>query len=227
MNLHTAITRVGITGADVLAASQLVHLCIWYLGFWLQLNQQWLQTLTSSFGNQWKEECDFWTICVHSIFIFKNLRSCLSKLVHFLVSFSPLTPACCSVACGKYKSNSKARKTFFLYSIKITNKHMPQSTSCLNPTRVNPVSFCVWIFQVPSHLESPGKFHLQQAQRQQVRQYLSTSLGAKNGSQCPSQPPEHGMPPGPGSSAPNSPMALLTLSSNCEKEVHPFVWVFF
>ncbi|XP_062267180.1 melanocyte inducing transcription factor a isoform X8 [Platichthys flesus] len=27
------------------------------------------------------------------------------------------------------------------------------------------------------------------------------------------------MPPGPGSSAPNSPMALLTLSSNCEKEM--------
>lgn len=52
-----------------------------------------------------------------------------------------------------------------------------------------------------------------------MRQYLSTTLGGKAGSQCPSQPPEHGMPPGPGSSAPNSPMALLTLSSNCEKEV--------
>ncbi|XP_072308012.1 melanocyte inducing transcription factor a isoform X2 [Eucyclogobius newberryi] len=61
--------------------------------------------------------------------------------------------------------------------------------------------------------------HYQQAQRQQVRQYLSTTLGGKTGSQCPSQPPEHGMPPGPGSSAPNSPMALLTLGSNCEKEM--------
>ncbi|XP_071385431.1 melanocyte inducing transcription factor a isoform X5 [Centroberyx affinis] len=74
-------------------------------------------------------------------------------------------------------------------------------------------------YQVQSHLENPTKYHIQQTQRQQVRQYLSTTLGGKAGSQCPSQPPEHGMPPGPGSSAPNSPMALLTLSSNCEKEV--------
>uniref|UniRef100_A0A669D2E3 Melanocyte inducing transcription factor a n=2 Tax=Oreochromis TaxID=8139 RepID=A0A669D2E3_ORENI len=69
-------------------------------------------------------------------------------------------------------------------------------------------------YQVQTHLESPTKYHIQQAQRQQVRQYLSTTLGGKAGS----QPPEHSMPPGPGSSAPNSPMALLTLSSNCEKE---------
>ncbi|XP_071385417.1 melanocyte inducing transcription factor a isoform X3 [Centroberyx affinis] len=74
-------------------------------------------------------------------------------------------------------------------------------------------------YQVQSHLENPTKYHIQQTQRQQVRQYLSTTLGGKAGSQCPSQPPEHGMPPGPGSSAPNSPMALLTLSSNCEKEM--------
>ncbi|XP_049443412.1 melanocyte inducing transcription factor a [Epinephelus fuscoguttatus] len=75
------------------------------------------------------------------------------------------------------------------------------------------------VVKVQSHLENPTKYHIQQAQRQQVRQYLSTTLGGKAGSQCPSQPPEHGMPPGPGSSAPNSPMALLTLSSNCEKEM--------
>ncbi|XP_067361596.1 melanocyte inducing transcription factor a isoform X4 [Channa argus] len=74
-------------------------------------------------------------------------------------------------------------------------------------------------YQVQSHLENPTKYHIQQTQRQQVRQYLSTALGGKAGGQCPSQPPEHGMPPGPGSSAPNSPMALLTLSSNCEKEM--------
>ncbi|XP_038872677.1 microphthalmia-associated transcription factor-like isoform X3 [Salvelinus namaycush] len=79
-------------------------------------------------------------------------------------------------------------------------------------------------YQVQTHLENPTKYHIQQAQRQQVRQYLSTTLGGKPGSQasslqCHSQPPEHGMLPGPGSSAPNSPMALLTLTSNCEKEV--------
>ncbi|XP_061915728.1 melanocyte inducing transcription factor a isoform X2 [Entelurus aequoreus] len=74
-------------------------------------------------------------------------------------------------------------------------------------------------YQVPSHLENPNKYHIQQNQRQQVRQYLSNNLGGKAGAQCPGQPPEHGMPPGPGSSAPNSPMAHLTLTSNCEKEM--------
>ncbi|KAG7494199.1 microphthalmia-associated transcription factor-like isoform X1 [Solea senegalensis] len=74
-------------------------------------------------------------------------------------------------------------------------------------------------YQVPSHLDNPSKYHIQQPQRQQVRQFLSSTLGGKAGSQCPSQPPEYGMPPGARSSAPNSPMALLTLSSNCEKEM--------
>ncbi|XP_037108266.1 microphthalmia-associated transcription factor-like isoform X2 [Syngnathus acus] len=74
-------------------------------------------------------------------------------------------------------------------------------------------------YQVQSHLENPNKYHIQQNQRQQVRQYLSSTLGGKAGAQCPSQPPEHGMPPGSASSAPNSPMAHLTLTSNCEKEM--------
>ncbi|XP_067316298.1 melanocyte inducing transcription factor a isoform X5 [Pseudorasbora parva] len=77
-------------------------------------------------------------------------------------------------------------------------------------------------YQVQTHLESPSKYHIQQTQRQQVKHYLSSALGAKLSPQAntgpgPSQPPEHGMPPGPGASAPNSPMALLTL--NCEKEM--------
>ncbi|KAL4655918.1 microphthalmia-associated transcription factor isoform X1 [Arapaima gigas] len=80
------------------------------------------------------------------------------------------------------------------------------------------------VLKVQTHLENPTKYHIQQAQRQQVKQYLSTTLGNKLGTQavslpCAPQPPEHGMPPGPGSSAPNSPMALLTLSSTCEKEM--------
>uniref|UniRef100_A0A3Q2PRF4 Melanocyte inducing transcription factor a n=1 Tax=Fundulus heteroclitus TaxID=8078 RepID=A0A3Q2PRF4_FUNHE len=78
-------------------------------------------------------------------------------------------------------------------------------------------------YQVQSHLESPTKYHIQPAQRQQVRQYLSTGLGGKAGSQCPSQPPEHSMPPGTAGSAPNSPMALLTIGTNCEKEVRLFM----
>ncbi|XP_053455508.1 microphthalmia-associated transcription factor isoform X8 [Nycticebus coucang] len=54
------------------------------------------------------------------------------------------------------------------------------------------------VLKVQTHLENPTKYHIQQAQRQ--------------------QPGDHVMPPVPGSSAPNSPMAMLTLNSNCEKE---------
>ncbi|XP_063147638.1 microphthalmia-associated transcription factor isoform X2 [Candoia aspera] len=76
---------------------------------------------------------------------------------------------------------------------------------------------------VQTHLENPTKYHIQQAQRQQVKQYLSTTLANKHNNQalslpCPNQPSDHVMPPGTGSSAPNSPMAMLTLNSNCEKE---------
>ncbi|NXU64100.1 MITF factor, partial [Horornis vulcanius] len=79
------------------------------------------------------------------------------------------------------------------------------------------------VVQVQTHLENPTKYHIQQAQRQQVKQYLSTTLANKHANQalslpCPNQPGDHVMPPGTGSSAPNSPMAMLTLNSNCEKE---------
>ncbi|KAI5619509.1 microphthalmia-associated transcription factor isoform 1, partial [Silurus asotus] len=74
-------------------------------------------------------------------------------------------------------------------------------------------------YQVQTHLEGPNKYHLQQSPRQQVKHYLPSTLGAKLSPPLNSQHPEHGMPPGPGASAPNSPMALLTLSNNCEKEM--------
>lgn len=80
--------------------------------------------------------------------------------------------------------------------------------------------------QVQTHLENPTKYHIQQAQRQQVKQYLSTTLANKHANQvvslpCANQPGDHVMPPVPGSSAPNSPMAMLTLNSTCDKEVIP------
>ncbi|KAG7326659.1 hypothetical protein KOW79_010060 [Hemibagrus wyckioides] len=74
-------------------------------------------------------------------------------------------------------------------------------------------------YQVQTHLESSNKYHLQQSPRQQVKHYLPSTLGAKLSPPLNSQHPEHGMPPGPGASAPNSPMALLTLTNNCEKEM--------
>uniref|UniRef100_A0AAQ4QWY6 Melanocyte inducing transcription factor n=1 Tax=Gasterosteus aculeatus aculeatus TaxID=481459 RepID=A0AAQ4QWY6_GASAC len=76
------------------------------------------------------------------------------------------------------------------------------------------------VFKVQTHLENPTKYHIQHSQQQQVKRYLG-----KLGSQvlnlpCHNQSSDHGgMPPGPGNSAPNSPMALLTLNSNCEKEM--------
>ncbi|XP_034394031.1 microphthalmia-associated transcription factor-like [Cyclopterus lumpus] len=77
------------------------------------------------------------------------------------------------------------------------------------------------VLKVQTHLENPTKYHIQRSQQQQVKRYLG-----KLGSQvlslpCRNQSSDHGgMPPGPGNSAPNSPMALLTLnSSNCEKEM--------
>ncbi|XP_072136666.1 microphthalmia-associated transcription factor-like isoform X10 [Mobula birostris] len=80
------------------------------------------------------------------------------------------------------------------------------------------------VLKVQTHLENPTKYHIQQAQRQQVKQYLSTTLGNKLTNQplsmpCSNQTSDHVMPPGNGSSAPNSPMAMLNISSNCEKEV--------
>lgn len=76
--------------------------------------------------------------------------------------------------------------------------------------------------QVQTHLENPTKYHIQQAQRQQVKQYLSTTLGnvavnrtlgvtaAQQSTSAPEAAPA-------ASSAPNSPMALLNIGSNKEE----------
>ncbi|XP_075430412.1 microphthalmia-associated transcription factor isoform X2 [Ascaphus truei] len=75
------------------------------------------------------------------------------------------------------------------------------------------------VLKVQTHLENPTKYHIQQAQKQQVKQYLSTAKHSNHALSLPclNQPGDHIMPPG--SSAPNSPMAMLTLSSTCEKEM--------
>lgn len=70
------------------------------------------------------------------------------------------------------------------------------------------------VLKVQTHLENPTKYHIQQSQQQQVKRYLG-KLGSQVVSlPCPNQPSDHGgMPVGPGNSAPNSPMALLTLNN--------------
>lgn len=76
--------------------------------------------------------------------------------------------------------------------------------------------------QVQTHLENPTKYHIQQAQRQQVKQYLSTTLGnvavnrtlgvspVQQSTSAPEAAPA-------ASSALNSPMALLNIGSNKEE----------
>lgn len=110
------------------------------------------------------------------------------------------------------------------------------SASCLNAHPPRFFMYCVsqnisrpnnpWIDQVQTHLENPTKYHIQQAQRQQVKQYLSTTLGNVAVTQMPGMSPVTRSTSAPevaptASSAPNSPMALLNIGSNKEE-----VWEF-
>ncbi|XP_056107451.1 transcription factor E3b isoform X2 [Rhinichthys klamathensis goyatoka] len=88
--------------------------------------------------------------------------------------------------------------------------------------RPPPAQVPVEVLKVQTHLENPTKYHIQQAQRQQVKQYLSTTLGNKVATQTlgVSPVPQSNSAPemGPSaSSAPNSPMAHLNLGSNKEE----------
>ncbi|XP_060619113.1 transcription factor E3 [Anolis sagrei] len=111
--------------------------------------------------------------------------------------------------------------------------------------RPAPAQVPVEVLKVQTHLENPTKYHIQQAQRQQVKQYLSTAMGNKMATQAlagaspgapPScspqaasapesqhgltqqQPQQQGVAGGTGS-APNSPMAMLNIGSSSEKEI--------
>ncbi|XP_030632146.1 transcription factor E3b [Chanos chanos] len=89
-------------------------------------------------------------------------------------------------------------------------------------TRPPPAQVPVEVLKVQTHLENPTKYHIQQAQRQQVKQYLSTTLGNKAACQRLAASPVHQSNSAPevapsASSAPNSPMALLNLGSNKEE----------
>ncbi|KAM6927613.1 transcription factor E3b isoform 2-T2 [Xenentodon cancila] len=89
-----------------------------------------------------------------------------------------------------------------------------------NAARPPPAQVPVEVLKVQTHLENPTKYHIQQAQRQQVKQYLSTTLGNKAVSQTVSPMPQSSSAPEAAhtaSSAPNSPMALLNIGSNKEE----------
>nr|XP_015198083.1 PREDICTED: transcription factor EB isoform X2 [Lepisosteus oculatus] len=91
-----------------------------------------------------------------------------------------------------------------------------------------PMQVPVEVLKVQTHLENPTKYHIQQSQRQQVKQYLSTTYATKQAvsavTGAPNLPPTPGAPaqlitPSTGNSAPNSPMAMLNISASHEKEV--------
>lgn len=72
--------------------------------------------------------------------------------------------------------------------------------------------------QVQTHLENPTKYHIQQAQRQQVKQYLSHTLGNKIANQTLATSPSPQPASAPAaSSTPSSPLAVLSLGSNKEE----------
>ncbi|XP_071773574.1 transcription factor E3b [Centroberyx gerrardi] len=91
-----------------------------------------------------------------------------------------------------------------------------------NAARPPPAQVPVEVLKVQTHLENPTKYHIQQAQRQQVKQYLSTTLGNKVVTQTLGVSPVPQSSSAPevaptASSAPNSPMALLNIGSNKEE----------
>ncbi|XP_029910877.1 transcription factor E3a [Myripristis murdjan] len=95
------------------------------------------------------------------------------------------------------------------------------SASCREPAQV-PVE----VLKVQTHLENPTRYHIQQAQRQQVRQYLSTTQAATKPTNqppgaSPGTSPQSGSapdPPPPAAGSPSSPLAVLSLGSREEME---------
>nr|XP_023401624.1 transcription factor EB isoform X2 [Loxodonta africana] len=88
------------------------------------------------------------------------------------------------------------------------------------------------VLKVQSYLENPTSYHLQQSRDQKVREYLSETYGNKFAAHIspaqgsPKPPPAaspgvragHVVSSSAGNSAPNSPMAMLHIGSNTERE---------
>uniref|UniRef100_A0A8C7WM03 Transcription factor EB n=1 Tax=Oryzias sinensis TaxID=183150 RepID=A0A8C7WM03_9TELE len=112
------------------------------------------------------------------------------------------------------------------------------------PQQYQSMQVPVEVLKVQTHLENPTNYHLRQAQRQQVKEYLSTTFATKQTVHEVSRlgmpsPPQNRGPTGvsgsapppicsphirteqliSGNSAPNSPMAMLDISSNHETEM--------
>ncbi|EMP30870.1 Transcription factor EB [Chelonia mydas] len=89
------------------------------------------------------------------------------------------------------------------------------------------------VLKVQSYLENPTTYHLQKSRDKKVQEYISETYGNKFASHIspvlhsPKPPPAaspgvrpgHVMSSSAGNSAPNSPMAMLNISSNPEREI--------
>ncbi|XP_052340298.1 transcription factor E3a isoform X1 [Oncorhynchus keta] len=94
----------------------------------------------------------------------------------------------------------------------------PEHTEARPPPAQVPVE----VLKVQTYLENPTKYHLQASQRQQVKHYLSSTVGNKLTNQTlgASPSPHSGSAPElqpATSSSPSSPLAVLSLSSNKEE----------
>lgn len=129
-------------------------------------------------------------------------------------------------------------------------QHMPgpttPSTAISAPSHFQaPMQVPVEVLKVQTNLENPTDYHLRQSQRQQLKEYLSTTFATKQAVHAvasivqPSPPPTMAQgqtgsvqPPLPspcmrteqlmnsaGNSAPNSPMAMLNIGSSHENEM--------
>lgn len=112
----------------------------------------------------------------------------------------------------------------------------------------SPMQVPVEVLKVQTHLENPTDYHIRQSQRQQVKEYLSTTYATKQavhavaGVVHPSPPnmaqvQSAGAPPplpsprmrteqlmnSAGNSAPNSPMAMLNICGSQEKEMEDVI----
>ncbi|KAL2103451.1 hypothetical protein ACEWY4_000319 [Coilia grayii] len=92
----------------------------------------------------------------------------------------------------------------------------------LPSSRAAPAQVPVEVLKVQTHLENPTKYHIQQAQRQQVKEYLSHTLSNNVTNQKLKTSPSaiSGSAPELASAAnstPTSPMAVLSLSPNKEE----------
>ncbi|XP_029428189.1 transcription factor EB [Rhinatrema bivittatum] len=116
-------------------------------------------------------------------------------------------------------------------------QHVPIASSPAISTPVNfqsPPQVPLELLKVQTHLENPTSYHLQQSLDRKVRDYFSDTYGNKFAAQVSSlrpstKPPAAASSPSmrgsrvlsssTGNSAPNSPMAMLNICSNPEREM--------